>query len=115
MSIHMALSKFKCKYCGKLKEMPFGATCDTWVYKADSKLFCSYSCFTRYKANHEKTIAASRDRMATSGKRWTQDEDDMIVTMRKTGANWTEISNELPGRSPQAVLAHYKAYLEGTA
>lgn len=47
--------------------------------------------------------------------KWTEDEDDMLITLRGENMKWEEIAKHVPGRSAIACRLHYQNFLERRA
>ena len=47
--------------------------------------------------------------------KWTDEEDDQLITLRGEGMKWEEIAKHVPGRSAIACRLHYQNFLERRA
>ncbi|KAL9058808.1 MAG: hypothetical protein Q9162_001532 [Coniocarpon cinnabarinum] len=47
--------------------------------------------------------------------KWTEEEDDQLITLRGEGMKWEEIAKHVPGRSAIACRLHYQNFLERRA
>ena len=47
--------------------------------------------------------------------KWTEEEDDLIITLRGEGTKWEEIAKHIPGRSAIACRLHYQNFLQRRA
>lgn len=52
------------------------------------------------------------DNPAGKPKKWTPDEDKLLIELRGKGMTWAEIAKRFSGRSPISCRLHYQNYLE---
>ncbi|KIM92938.1 hypothetical protein OIDMADRAFT_62762, partial [Oidiodendron maius Zn] len=50
--------------------------------------------------------------LSKNKRKWSPEEDTLLIDLRGNGAKWAAISERLPGRSPLSCRLHYQNYLE---
>lgn len=60
-----------------------------------------------------KSMPAEHTEWLSKNKRkWSPEEDTLLIDLRGKEAKWEDISRRLPGRSPLGCRLHYQNYLE---
>lgn len=77
---------FDCDLCGKRVEFRYGQNKSTWGYRKNYKVFCSWACYKAYEANESNARRVHK---------WTKEEDEVILRMRRAGAPFPEIGKAL--------------------
>ena len=104
-------ASFTCGQCGKDVEIKLTQRIEDWRYTVQTSRhghrstvtrFCSWSCMQAWRRGHEKTTP----NLATNGRRYTPEEEDLIVRMHREGKKWPEIAAAC-GRNENAVRCHY--------